>query len=522
MKFKDSRLWMTAFWKLPVLLMAMLASAPGPADPLTAVPFDWPRADAESVGLEAGMLETLEQRTQRGEYGQVRSLMVVRHGKVAYEGYFRGYGPDDLLPLYSVTKSWASALIGIATARGDIAGTDQPLDVIFRQYQDVFQANPGKSALRVRDLLTMRHGLAWDEWSTFFTDSANPVNQMTRVPDWWRFVLERPLTAGVDSVFRYSTGVSNLLGGIIWTATGQSAIDYSAEHLFDALSIDEHYIEVGLSDAPRGTGITDFQAGLTPTGHGLWLKTRDLAKLGQLYLDRGVFDLQRVLPASWIDESWQVYSDESTDPQVFSQGVSYGYQWWGFNVQHQGRSVRVHLADGWADQFLMVVPELDLVVASNAGNGRYHGPDIVDALRDLIVPAVEDGFDPVNDSGLTGSWFSPGLPLQGFMLEIVPTTGQVVIYWMTFEPGSGKQQWMIAVGLLSGRRAVLEFLRPVNGAFVGDSDAQLRHWGEATLEFQDCTNATLAFASADGANRGEIALRRLTPNTVCRDDQPHD
>jgi len=485
-----------------------------------AAPFEWPPAEAAAVGIDPAMLAVLDQKTRQGDFGQVKSLMLLRHGKLVYEAYFRGHGPNDLFPLYSVTKSWASAVIGIAIMRGDISGVDEPLDAIFHQYPAPFLASPAKRTITLQDVLTMRHGLAWDEWSTWFTDPANPVNQMTKSPDWWAFVLDRPMTAPADSVFRYSTGVSNLLGGVVWTTIGQSAAEFALDHLFGALDINEAHIEVDLSGGPRGSGITQFQPGLTPTGHGLWLKTRDLAKLGQLYLDRGAWDLQRLVPSEWIEQSWRDYSNSQTDPQIFPEGAGYGYQWWSFEVDLEDRRTRVHMAEGWAGQFVLVVPELDLVLASNADNGQDSGPNIVDALRDIVVPAVEPGFDPRNDGGLTGSWYSPDLPHQGFMLEVVPTTGQVVLYWMTFEPATGKQQWMIAVSLLSGRRTNLELLRPVDGAFIGNTEAELVHWGEAELEFLSCTTASLAYASADQAERGTISLQRLTPNSMC--SEPSD
>jgi hypothetical protein len=249
----------------------------------------------------------------------------------------------------------------------------------------------------------------------------------------------------------------------------------------------------------------------------LWLKPRDLAKLGQLYLDRGVWQGQRLIPSKWISQSWLAYSDKSTDPAIFADGTFYGLQWWGGNFQTPDGLLRGYVAEGWADQFIIVVPQLDLVVVSNASNGNHSGQDIVDAVRFRIVPATEPDFDPVNDAGITGTWASPDLAHQGFMLEVVPTTGQVVIYWMTFEPGTGKQLWLFAAGQLHNRRAVLEFLRPIDGVFGGNQDADLQSWGEVDLRFNSCTQATLTFQSPVAGVEGEISLNRLTPNVYCQD-----
>ena len=494
------------------LLSATLAAA------LPAQESDWPVASPQDVDIDPAMVQGLSAAVRQGQYGRVKSLLILRHGRLVHEEYFDGYSPDDLMPLYSVTKSWGSALIGKLMRDGYLAGEEVSIDQLFPEYADIFGADPARRQVTLHDLLTMRHGLAWDEWSTWFTDPANPVNQMTRSDDWWRYVLSRPLSAAPDTVFRYSTGVSNLMGGAVWSLTGQTAEDYAAEQLFEPLGIDDWYFEVDLAGQPRGTGIVDFQPGLTPTGHGLWLRARDMARIGQLYLDRGAWRARRILASEWVDKSFGSYSDAASDPDVFPDNISYGYQWWTFRYPGPAGDIDVKAAVGFADQYLFVIPDLDMVVVSTADNGTYNGPDMAHAVRDRVIYGVDADFDPVSDGGLTGSWFNPELKHQGFMLEVVPTTGQVVIYWMTFEPGSGRQQWLIAVGQLRGRRAVLEFLRPESGTFAGGSAATLQSWGDVELVFEDCTNATLTFYSEIAGVQGEFDLLRLTPNTYCSNE----
>ena len=363
----------------------------------------------------------------------------------------------------------------------------------------------------------MRHGLAWDEWSTFFTNPINPVNQMLNTGDWWKFVLERPMTAAPDTTFRYSTGISNLMGAMIYDLTGQRAIDYSNEHLFGPMDITDYYFEIDIMGGPRGSGFTDFQTGLTPTGHGMWLKTADMAKIGQLYLDRGTWQSKRLLSSDWISKSWLPYSDSQTDPEVFGEGVSYGYQWWNLDYPTANGTVPVHMAWGWADQFIFVIPSMDMVIVTTADNGAWQGPTMRAAIRDIVLDGVNEDFDPISDGGMTGSWFSTEMDSQGFMLEVVPSTGQVIIYWMAYDPETGSQQWLFAVGQLHGRRAVLEFFKPEGGSFAGDTTAELRNWGDVELVFQNCTKARLNFFSEIAGVEGIINLVRATPVTTCVD-----
>ena len=500
-----------------LILLSLLASI-CPVQSIRADVFVWPEASPEAVDIDPGMISDLVAAIERGDYGRLKSLLIARHGRLVLEQYFNGYRPGDLMPLYSVTKSWASALIGIGIGRQHIPTPDRTIDQLFPDYADIFAAEPEKRLIRLHDLLTMRHGLQWDEWSSYFTDPANPVYQMTQSSDWWRYVLSRPATAPHDSNFRYSTGVSNLLGGVIWNLTGQSALNYSIEHLFDPMDIRDYYLEVDLAGQPRGTGIREFQPGLTPTGHGLWLKATDLAKIGQLYLDRGAWQSRRILSREWIEESWGEYSNFVSDPLVFPENVSYGYQWWTRHYPRPGGDIAVHTAAGFAGPYIFVIPELDMVIASTADNGQYEGPDMRFAIRDIILDGVDADFDPVSDGGLTGSWFNTERKHQGFMLEVVPSTGQVVIYWMTFEPATGKQQWMVAVGQLHGRRAVLEFLQPTGGSFTGEGEATLGAWGDVELIFLSCTRARMNFFSEIDGVQGEIELQRLTPVTTCTED----
>ncbi len=482
--------------------------------PLSAQDFEWPRATPESVNISMESLNLTDERIRQGRYGEVRSFLVLRHGKLVYERYYNGFTSVDLNPLYSATKSIASGLIGMAVYDGSLGGIDTRLVDVFTDHAEIFSVSAGKQEMTIEHLMTMRHGLEWDEWSTFFTDPVNPVFQMTESEDWWQYVLNRPMTAPVDTVFRYSTGASNLLGGIISRTTGMSAAEYAVEVL-QPLDIQDYYIEVDLRGLPRGTGITRFQDDFTPTGHGLWFRPTDMAKFGQLFLDDGVWQNHRLFDPDWTDISWGKYSDHLTDPQVFPAGLSYGYQWWTQRYSTVNGDVEAHLAWGYADQYIFVIPELDAVIVSTAGNFDEQGIDMRSALAEGLLDGFNQDFDPVADAGFSGSWLVPGVIGQGLVVEVVPTTGQIAVSWYTFDPHTNAPVWMVATSELHGRRALLQLRQPSSGVFNEPVQSTVNAWGDAELIFIDCRHAELRFISPLDEVEGSMPLRRITPPANC-------
>lgn len=498
-------------------LMFFMLTALAMLAPLAQAGFEWPQASALEVNIDGQMLSQVSSQIQQGQYGVINSFLVLRHGKLVHEEYFNGFDQDDLMPVFSVTKSVASVLVGQALRKGDLPPLDTRFEDLFPSYGGILNANPLAKQITFRDLLTQRHGLAWDEWSTNWDNPVNPAYQMMNSPDWWASVLGRPVTAAPDTVFRYSTGVSNLMGLAFWEYTGKSAAEYALENLFPPLDITNADIRVTGPGAPLSAQQGIFQTGLTPTGHGLWLSARDLAKFGQLYLDGGVFQNRRLVEKQWVRDSWGSYSNHGTDPDVFSENLSYGYQWWTAKVQSPFGAVDVHRAWGFGGQFIFVVPAFDLVVVTTSSNWNWSGDDMRHAFANVIVNGIGLDFDAGSDAGITGPWAAPQLPSQGFMLEVVPSTGQVILFWMTFDPQTGQQMWLIGPSRLRGRRALLSFLRPVGGAINDNTAATLQPWGEGELIFTSCTTAHLSYRSEVQAVEGEFDLARITPNEFCSD-----
>jgi len=339
----------------------------------------WAESTPEREGLDRAALAAFDAELAAGKHGYVDSMLVIRHGRVAYEktydwskeyvrlfagkgapGIYNYYDPGwhpyykgtRLHTMQSVSKSVTSALVGIAIARGEIPGVDVKVMPYFRDFG--IPPDPRRDAMTLRDVLTMTTGIRWDEESADYTDPRNNCAVMEGKDDWVRYVLEQPMAEQPGKAFVYNSGATELLSYLIWKTTGRQADDYAKEHLFGPLGIDFHW-----KRTPKG---------LADTEGGLYLAPRDLAKLGELYMKDGVWRGKRILPKGW--------AADSVTPRVDTgeKGFRYGYQWWVPPASSTNGS-KAFAAWGYGGQFLFVVPELD-VIAVFTGWNIYDKPEL--------------------------------------------------------------------------------------------------------------------------------------------------
>jgi CubicO group peptidase (beta-lactamase class C family) len=292
---------------------------------------------AEEHDIDVDRLE--EAYVSAASSGRVNSLLVERHGVLVAEAYFGGFGPDSLNTVWSVTKSFNSALIGIAIDQGYIEGVDQPIADFLTPIVPDLDAEKG--SISVRDLLTMSCGLPWVEegLDSEYMDWIASEDQLT-------YILNKPLAYPPGERFDYSDGTAHLASVVLSEAVGSAAHAFAREHLFD----------------PLGFGPTDWwvdNRGYNLGGVGLGIASRDMVKFGRLYLDGGVWDGRRIVSSEWVNASTrpQIVTDPD-DPD----SSEYGYFWW-----IDGCSVHsCYRASGYAGQHIFVVPDLDLVVVATS------------------------------------------------------------------------------------------------------------------------------------------------------------
>ena len=228
--------------------------------------------------------------------------------------------------------------------------------------------------MTLEDLLTMRTGFDWDE-SIPYEDPKNPCMQMENSEDWIQFVLDFPMKYDPGTKFAYNSGASQLLSGIIKITTGETIDKYTEKHLFGPLGITDYYWKI----TPNG---------LPDTEGGLYLKTRDLAKIGYLYLLNGLWGNKRILQEDWVSASVTPFVND-TSPENETNNTAYGYQWW-LNPYSDNPDKYIYTCSGYGGQGMYVIPEYNLVGVINCWNlfdqparGRYT------VMRDFVNAILE-------------------------------------------------------------------------------------------------------------------------------------
>lgn len=335
------------------------------SNPVSSLPDDgWQVSRPEAQGVDSAKLAALTAKILNGDYGEIHSLLIVRHDCLIYERYFNGYSAEVLHPLYSVTKSVTSILVGIAIDRDLLEGVSGGLLSLFPEYYELQNLDSNKEAVTIEDVLTMRAGFQWYESSS--------TSEMAKSSDWIKYMLDLPVVDVPGTRFHYNSGCSILLSGIIRNTSHLQASAFADRYLFTPLGITRKSWEAG-------------PLNLTNTAGGLSLRPRDMAKIGLLYLRGGYWNDKKVVSSDWVDESTAWIVDAY-------RNVGYGYQWWSVPLQDgpydPDESDLIKYAAGAGDQFIFFIPALDLVVVATAGNGDGPYDQPLAFLRQYIIAAI--------------------------------------------------------------------------------------------------------------------------------------
>jgi CubicO group peptidase (beta-lactamase class C family) len=293
----------------------------------------------------------------------VQGFMLVRHGNVVAEGWWAPYRPHSPHSLYSLSKSFTSSAIGLAVAEGRLT-VDDP---VLKFFPDDAPANPGENlkAMRVRHLLSMNTGHKEDTTRHVFGGEDD---------NWARVFLSLPVEHQPGAWFVYNTAATYMLSAIITRLTGESLLDYLRPRLLDPLGIENPVWETD----PRGINIG---------GTGLHIKTDDIARFGQLYLQKGMWQGQRIVPEAWIAEATQATSDNRNTQTNPDWTAGYGYQFW--RCRHNA-----YRGDGAFGQYCIILPEQEAVLTMIGGVQDMQV--VLNKVWEHLLPALQPEALPVN------------------------------------------------------------------------------------------------------------------------------
>ncbi len=306
-----------------------------------------PAADS---GLSLATLEGLVRSIVNEQYPNVHSVLLWRGGRLVFEEYFYGYNRDRTHQMRSATKSFYSALTGIAIDRKKIRDDKQPIAELLPWPPSAYaNPDPRKAKITVGDLLSMRTGLACDD-----RDASSPGNEQLiySKPDWGKFTIDLPMAAEPGAVARYCSGGVHLAGRMIEAATGGDFLAFARTNLLDPLGFEGYKWPY----QPIAANVNTYGQ--------LYLRPRDMLKFGLLHLNGGRWQGRQLISPSWIERS------TSSLTQIGSKG--YGYLWWHqrFPITTAGstQTVDTFLASGNGGQKIFVAPSLQLIAVFTGGN----------------------------------------------------------------------------------------------------------------------------------------------------------
>jgi CubicO group peptidase (beta-lactamase class C family) len=319
----------------------------------------WATASLADAGLDQKLIFALVEKILGANLADnsayIQSLLIARHGKLVLEEYFYGFDKERTHDMRSASKTFAPVLVGIARDHGAKLDPDTPVYALFRQYKEFANWDERKRSITLRHIMTMTAGNACDDNDDSSPGNEDHIQNQREQPDWYKFALDLPMLrapGGEHAI--YCSADLNLVGGVLTNSTGKWLPAFFDEYFARPLQFGSYHVNL----MPTGEAYA---------GGGWYLRPRDELKLGQLYLSGGTWNGRRIVNKEWVEESTAHQS--SFTPALDTEGEhQYGFGWHIHKLNAGGRVYRDFAAGGNGGQVVVVIPELDLVVAFNGGS----------------------------------------------------------------------------------------------------------------------------------------------------------
>jgi CubicO group peptidase (beta-lactamase class C family) len=343
---------------------------------------EWGTSSLQDSHIDTLLITQLVSKIQSNDFKNIDALLIIKDGKLVLDEYFNGYNKDKRHKLWSCTKSFSSALVGIAIEQGNIKSEKDLIIDYLGNYSN--QANENIKAISIEDVLKMGTGIAWEG------DLTESGRKLPYAKDMVAYTLELPQEFEPGTKFQYSSANSMLLAPIIYKATGKHAHDFARATLFKELGIEnfewnkqaEFWTKTAGNEIPAKKPNIEYEldyAELTNTATGLWMVPRDMGKLGQLYLNKGKWKGIQVISSSWVEKS--------TTEQI--QNSNYGLHW---KLMQIG-NYEMFYASGFGLQQIIVFPKLEMVVVFT--QNWYHDQpkgerQMMGILKEYILKGIKN------------------------------------------------------------------------------------------------------------------------------------
>ncbi len=341
---------------------------------------DWPVSLPKREGFNQGKLFDLHKNVERNSSKKVQSLLIVRNGNLVYERYYLNRSsfdgtpmpdpypptPDTFHHMKSVTKTVTATLIGNLLYRQDIPSIEAP---IFDYYRDEdIQGIDLKRNIKIRHALDFNSGLNWSEWNDVNSDAMN----MWLSNDPYRYILSKKMRYTPGDKYVYQGAMSVLLGGVVEKVTGKDLKSYANEALFFVLNIvNYHWFPHEITGDFLGSS-------------GLYLRSRDFAKLGQLYLNKGMWNGRRIFSEKWANDSLvpkgRFWNDKT---------IQYGHNWWFPLIKIDDEPLLIAGMRGAGGQDMFIMPDLQLIFLITSGDYQNQDENYpLELIANYVLPSL--------------------------------------------------------------------------------------------------------------------------------------
>ena len=314
--------------------------------------FTFQTAVPETQGVPSGAICDFTRRLSQLEY--IHSFMLLRHDKLIAQSWWAPFKPEYKHELFSASKSFTSIAVGIAQGEGLLKLSDKLVDFFPEKLND--KVSPRMRQVTLRNLLTMASG-----------HEVCPLMRLHTMQDWVQGFLESELKFDPGTKFVYNSAATYMLASVVRRVSGQNVLDYLQERLFKPIGIQAEKWD----SCPMGTNIG---------GWGFWLRSEDLLRFGRLLLNNGNWNGKQLIPADYLKEATSFQIDNSTNEQP-DWKLGYGYQFW-------RTSFNSYRGDGACGQYIIVMPEKDLVLVVTSGVSNMQ--NILTAFWETVYPALQD------------------------------------------------------------------------------------------------------------------------------------